>query len=78
MTRLYDPDSLFDRVILGEGRVKTEQLPNGRCRHTVSTLTGTVLMSFDSATEAEGERHMRDMGPKRIPPYLAHELDILH
>lgn len=76
MQRPNELFDLFDRVVVN-AKVHIEKLPNGRCLVTVSTLHNIVLASFESADEAECERHLREAGYKRIPPYVAHEIDIL-
>ncbi len=77
MSRLDTRFDLFDRVIFGQGRATSVKLPNGRLRYTISELNGTVLEIFDVADEIEGERRLREMRVTRIPPFVAHELDIV-
>lgn len=72
-TSMFD---LFDRAVMNV-KVKIENTHEGRCRTIVSTLYDTVIWSCESANEAEAERHLREAGFKRIPPYVASEIDIL-
>ena len=76
LDEMFHPFDLHDRAVINF-KVKVEKIPDGRCHTTVRTLHDTVVLTIESADEAEAERHLRDAGYKRVPPYVAHEIDIL-
>lgn len=71
---LFDVDDCW----IVRTKVWFEQLPNGRCRGTVTNRNGVVIDTVEDTNQREVERHLREKSLERMPPDVALEIDIAY